>query len=280
MIKKLLAVIALSLTCTVAAASTAGIQTAPDRMHDMAALQNGAKLFVNYCLNCHSANAMRYNKLMELGLTEDEIKKNLLFSRERVGDLMTISMTPADAKRWFGTTPPDLSVIARAKSESFGYSGKDYIYSYLSTFFRDAETKTGWNNVVFPSVGMPNVLWELEGPRTMTDVQVHQVPDEQGNMHWVRTTSVFDEYGYAHINNEKLSNYNGDVSRTTKFDSKDAASFAKFESDVADLSNFLSWMADPSQFERQQIGVVVLIILAIFLLVAIRMNKTYWKHVR
>ncbi|MFA7438776.1 cytochrome c1 [Castellaniella sp.] len=282
MIKKLLGVLALSLTCTFAYAADGGaqIQKAPDRISDLAALQNGAKMFVNYCLNCHSASAMRYNKLMDLGLTEEDIKKNLLFTRERVGDLMTISMTPEDAKRWFGTIPPDLSVIARAKSTSFGPSGVDYIYTYLSTFFRDAERNTGWNNVIFPNVGMPNVLWELEGPRTLTDVQVHQVPNESGNMHWVKTTSVFDHNGYAEITNETLANYQGDVTRTTTFDSKDAKAFAQFQNDVADLSNFLGWMAEPVQLERREIGVIVMIFLVLFLLIAIRMNNTYWKHVR
>src|SRR5690606_35969273 len=113
MIKKLLGAIALSLTCTVsiAAESSHPIETAPNRINDMASLQNGAKLFVNYCLGCHSANSMRYNKLTEIGLSDEEIKKNLLFTTDKIGDLMHIAMTPEDSKRWFGAAPPDLSVI-------------------------------------------------------------------------------------------------------------------------------------------------------------------------
>ena len=93
---------------------------APYRVNDMASLQNGAKLFVNYCLNCHSASSMRYNKLKDIGLTDQQIKESLLFTGEKVGDMMNVAMTAKDAKKWFGTTPPDLSVIARAKSVNAG----------------------------------------------------------------------------------------------------------------------------------------------------------------
>ncbi|CAM5784964.1 cytochrome c1 [Castellaniella caeni] len=281
MIKKLLGALALSLTCTLAfAEGGAHIDRAPDRITDLAALQNGAKLFVNYCLNCHSANSMRYNKLMDLGLTENEIKKNLLFSRDKVGDLMTISMTPEDAKKWFGAAPPDLSVIARAKSANFGPSGVDYIYTYLRGFYRNTTKKTGWDNTVFPSVAMPNVLWELEGPRTYTSIDVHQVADAQGNEHWERTTTVYDEAGFPSAKSEKLADYHGDATHTGRFDSADQKTYSEFESNVADLSNFLGWMAEPGQLLRKQIGVWVMLFLFLFLFVATRMNKAYWKHVR
>lgn len=281
MIKKLLGVLALSLVSTFAfAEGGAPLDRAPDRLTDLASLQNGAKLFVNNCLNCHSAHSMRYNKLTALGLTDEEIKKNLLFSRDKIGDLMTVSMTPVDGKEWFGTAPPDLSVIARAKSQNFGASGVDYIYSYLRGFYRDTSKKTGWNNSVFPSVAMPNVLWQMEGPRSYTSVAVHQVADAKGNEHWVRTTTVFDQDGFSKATNEDLNDYHGDETMTGRFDTADAASFAKFESNVADLSNFLGWMSEPVQLERKQIGVWVLLFLFLFLYVTIRMNRAYWKHVR
>src|SRR5690554_7013851 len=125
MIKKILGALALTLSIGGVTHAAGGnlIESAPNRITDLAALQNGAKLFVNYCLNCHSANSMRYNKLTDLGLTEDEIKKTLLFTSDKVGDLMTIAMTPEDDKNWFGAAPPDLSVIARAKSTTMGPSG-------------------------------------------------------------------------------------------------------------------------------------------------------------
>ncbi|MGB6008240.1 cytochrome c1 [Castellaniella sp.] len=282
MIKKLLGALALSLTCTLTFAAEGGVHLdrAPDRITDLSALQNGAKLFVNYCLNCHSASSMRYNKLMDLGLTEADIKKNLLFSRDKVGDLMTISMTHEDAKKWFGAAPPDLSVIARAKNSNFGPSGVDYIYTYLRSFYRDTTKKTGWDNTVFPSVAMPNVLWELEGPRSYTSVQVHEVSDDKGAAHWTRTTKVFDASGFATVKNEALPGYEGESSLSGRFDSADPKTFSQFESNVADLSNFLGWMAEPGQLLRKQIGVWVMLFLFLFLFVAIRMNHAYWKHVR
>lgn len=281
MMKKLLGVLALSLTCTMAvAAGGAHLDRAPDRINDLTALQNGAKLFVNYCLNCHSANSMRYNKLTDLGLTEDEIKKNLLFTSDKVGDLMTIAMTPEDGKNWFGAAPPDLSVIARAKSTTMGPSGVDYIYTYLRTFYRDASTKTGWNNTTFPSVGMPNVLWELEGPRSMTRVAVHEVVADDGSKQWVRTTTAFDPEGFSTVTNETLSDYRGSATENITFHTDHPKQFSAFENDAADLSNFLGWMAEPNQLVRKQIGVWVLLFLFIFLFVALRMNAAYWKHVR
>ena len=281
MMKKLLGVLALSLMSTLAfAEGGVHLDHAPDRITDLAALQNGAKLFVNNCLNCHSANSMRYSDLEALGLDEDQIKKNLLFTRDKIGDLMTIAMTPADGKQWFGAAPPDLSVIARAKNENFGPSGVDYIYTYLRSFYRDTSKKTGWNNVVFPSVAMPNVLWQMEGPRSYTSIQTHEVSDAQGAAHWVRTTTHYDEDGFATAKNEDLKDYEGDSTLTGRFDSADPKTFTQFENNVADISNFLGWMAEPVQLERKQIGVWVLLFLFLFLFVAVRLNGAYWKHVR
>ena len=120
------------------------------------------QVFVNYCLNCHSASYLRYNRLNDIGLTEEQIKDNLLFTADKVGETMTIAMQRADAKDWFGAPPPDLTVIARARASEFG-SGADWLYTYLRGFYRDDARPTGWNNVVFANVGMPHVLWELQG---------------------------------------------------------------------------------------------------------------------
>lgn len=139
---------------------------APDKLDDVAALQHGAKLFVNYCLNCHSASYMRYNRLTGIGLTEQQIKDNLLFTGDKVGDLMTIAMRQDDAKHWFGVAPPDLSLVARARTSELG-SGADWLYTYLRGFYRDDSRPTGWNNVVFENVAMPHVLWELQGEQVM-----------------------------------------------------------------------------------------------------------------
>src|SRR5690625_2453970 len=183
MIKKLLAVVALSFAYALSAGVAHGykLDRAPDRLTDMASLQNGAKLFVNYCLSCHSAQSLRYNKLTEIGLSQEEIENNLLFTSDKVGDLMTIAMTPADAEKWFGTTPPDLSVIARSRSQTMGPSGVDYVYSFLRGFYRDASKVTGWDNTVFPNVGMPHVLWNLQGERTLSRTTIKEQDQEDGS---------------------------------------------------------------------------------------------------
>ena len=134
--------------------------TAPIDANDNASLQRGARTFVNSCLNCHSANYMRYNRLQDIGLTEAQIKDNLLFAGEKVGDAMRTSMSPKEAKKWFGVAPPDLSVEVRAR-------GADWVYAYMRGFYRDETTPTGWNNTVYDKVAMPHVLYELQGEQVM-----------------------------------------------------------------------------------------------------------------
>jgi ubiquinol-cytochrome c reductase cytochrome c1 subunit len=151
------------------------LDRAPDRSHDLPGLQHGAKVFVNYCLNCHGASALRYNNLLALGLSEQQIQENLMFTAEKPGELMAVAARAQEAKQWFGVAPPDLSVIARARASEFG-SGADWLYTYLRTFYRDPSTATGWNNVAFPTVAMPHVLWELQGEQVMgADHKLHLV---------------------------------------------------------------------------------------------------------
>ena len=147
------------------------LDRAPIDPIDNESLQRGAHTFVNYCLNCHSANYMRYNRLRDLGLTEQQIRDNLVFTGAKVGDLMKIAMDPKDAKEWFGTPPPDLTVIARSRSSHAG-PGSDWLYTYLRTFYRDSSRPTGWNNVVYPNVGMPHALWQLQGEQVLKEAQV------------------------------------------------------------------------------------------------------------
>ena len=129
-------------------------------LHDKLSLQRGAQIFVNHCLNCHAASAMRYSKLTDLGLTEAQIRDNLMFAGDKVGDPMTTTLDPKDGKAWFGVMPPDLSLVARSR-------GADWLYTYLRGFYRDPAAKTGWNNTVFPNVGMPHVLWEYQGSQVL-----------------------------------------------------------------------------------------------------------------
>lgn len=282
MIKKLLGAIAITLLCTVSAGAdeAAKVTPAPDRINNLPALQNGAKLFVNYCLSCHSAKSLRYNKLLELGITEDDIKKNLLFTTDKIGDLMEIALTPEDAKNWFGTTPPDLSVIARAKSTTMGPSGVDYIYSFLRAYYRDNQRKTGWNNAVFPNTAMPHVLWQLQGPVEYTEVKTQPVSNDDGQTEWVRTKTTWDYNGFSETSTETLANYRGSAKVENIFKPADAEKAAAFDNDVADLANFLGWMAEPNQLFRKRLGVWVLIFLGIFFVAAWRLNAAYWKHVK
>ena len=220
------------------------------KLQDVAALQTGAKLFVNYCLNCHSAQYMRYNRLRDIGIGEDLIKKNLLFTDNKVGDTMKVALDPKQAKEWFGAVPPDLTVISRSRA-GLGGSGADYLYTYLRTFYRDDTRPTGWNNLVFPNVGMPNVLWELQGQRA---AKFTEAKDEEGAV-------VHRFAGYQVLAPGKLSDHD-------------------FDEQVADLVAFLQWMGEPAQFERLRVAVWVMIFLAIFTFIAWRLNAAYWKDVK
>jgi ubiquinol-cytochrome c reductase cytochrome c1 subunit len=223
-----------------------------DKMNDVAALQNGAKLFVNHCLNCHSAAYMRYNRLRDIGLSEAQIKDNLLFTTDKVGDTMKSALDPKQAKEWFGAVPPDLTVIARSRASSAG-TGADYLYTYLRTYYRDDTKATGWNNLAFPNVGMPNVLWELQGQRRAVYADEKDPHDPAKTVHVMK--------GFEQISPGKLTPL-------------------QFDNEVADLVAYLQWMGEPAQASRFKLGVVVLILLGLFTIVAWRLNAAYWKDVK
>ena len=152
----------------VIAAASGGVHLdkAPNVQGDPAALQNGARLFVNYCLSCHGASFVRYHRLTELGLSEAQVRDNLMFTADKIGEPMRVAARPAEQKQWFGANPPDLSLVARARASEEG-SGADWLYTYLRSFYRDDQRPTGWNNTVFANVGMPHVLWELQGEQVL-----------------------------------------------------------------------------------------------------------------
>jgi len=228
------------------------LDRAPARDQDLSAVQNGARLFVNYCLNCHSAALMRYNRLRDIGLTEDQIRDNLLFTSEKVGDLMKVNLRAEDARNWFGAAPPDLSVIARAKSSGEG-SGADWLYTYLRTYYKDDSRATGWNNLVFPNVGMPHVLWELQGVRSASFVEEKDPYDP------AKTVQKFA--GFEQVKPGTLS-------------------AQQYDSEVADLVAFLGWMSEPIKNKRQQLGVWVLLFMFLLVLLTWRLNASYWKEVK
>lgn len=251
LLKKLIAALALLPALALANEGGFPLEHAPERT-ELASLQNGAKLFVNYCLNCHAAASMRYNRLKDIGLTEDQIKNNLLFTSDKVGDLMKISMLPKDAKEWFGAVPPDLSVITRARASDAG-TGADWIYTYLRSFYKDDSRPTGWNNMLFPNVGMPHVMWELQGVRSAKFVE-EKNPHEAGKMEHKFA-------GFEQVKPGKLASLDYDVA-------------------VADLVAYLDWMSEPGKKFRKSLGIWVFMFLAFLSLLAWRLNASYWKEVK
>jgi ubiquinol-cytochrome c reductase cytochrome c1 subunit len=224
-----------------------------EKMSDMAALQNGAKLFVNYCLNCHSAAYMRYNRMRDIGLSEADIKGNLLFAADKVGETMKVSLDPKDAKDWFGANPPDLTVIARSRADGAKGSGADYLYTYMRNFYRDDTKATGWNNLAFPSVAMPHVMWELQGQRAAKFEDVTDPHDASKKIHAFA--------GYQQLTPGTLNE-------------------RQYDEAVADLVAYLQWMGEPAQGQRFQLGVIVLIFLGFLTIFAWRLNAAYWKDVK
>ena len=224
-----------------------------ERITDMTALQNGAKLFANYCLNCHQAAFMRYNRLRDIGLTEKQIQDNLVFTGVKVGDTMKVAMDPKDAKAWLGVLPPDLTLIARSRSSAGQGPGSDYLYTFLRTYYRDDTKLTGWNNLAYPNAAMPHALWELQGQQRAV---FEQRKDPHDPMKTIETFKAFEQ-----ITPGLLSQ-------------------AEYNLAIADLVAYLQWMAEPNQTSRVRLGVFVLLFLAVFTVIAWRLNASFWKDVK
>ncbi len=246
--KKLLFALLLLPMAVLASGPELKLDKAPDRSKDPAALQNGAKLFVNYCLNCHSASYMRYNRLEGIGLSEAQIRDNLMFTADKIGEPMRIAMQRAEATQWFGAAPPDLTVIARARASELG-SGADWLYTYLRSFYRDDQRPTGWNNTVFPNVGMPHVLWELQG-----DQVAHAESQDDGHGGKVEHVSL-------------------------KLDKPGKLSAQEYDNAVADLVGFLVYMGEPAAEWRKQLGWAVLAFLAVMFGLTYALKRNYWKDI-
>lgn len=254
-----------------------------EKLTQQAALQNGAKLFVNYCLNCHGAALMRYNRLQDIGLTDEQVKRSLLFTAEKVGEPMKVAIRAADAKEWFGALPPDLSVIARARSSGAG-SGADWLYTYLRSYFRDSTRPHGWNNVLFENVGMPHVFWEQQGSRGATLEEVREVVDEQTGKAtgFVKSVVTFDANGARSEKSEKLDGRNHHASRhwTLSAPAGGNMSQAQYDETVADLVAYITYMSDPTAQTRTRLGVWVMLFLGVFTVIAWYLNREYWKDVK
>lgn len=219
------------------------LDRSPHDPRDLVSLQAGAKVFVNYCLGCHGAQYMRYNRLTDLGLEEGQIRDNLMFTADKVGEPMRTTLPQKAAKQWFGVTPPDLSLIARSR-------GADWLYTYMRTFYRDPKTATGWNNLVFPNVGMPHALWMLQGQNAL---EVVKTKDAAGHER---------------------------VDYRLKQIAPGALTPLEYDATVRDLVNFLVYVGEPAAQKRRTIGIVVLFVLGVLFIFAYLLKKEFWRDVR
>ena len=235
---KFLAFLSAALLSAGAFASGSGypLDKAPVDLSNNVSLQRGAAAFQSYCSGCHSLGYMRYSRLTDIGLTDEQIKKGLLPDGAKMGDTMAIPMRPQDAKSWFGVMPPDLSVEARSR-------GSDWIYTYLRTFYRDESRPTGWNNLVYERVGMPHVLYQLQGELAL----------EHG------------EAGHGAAKLVKVSD--GQLSA------------AEYDALTGDITNFLTWVAEPVRESRVRMGFFVIGFLLVMLVLVYNLKKEYWKDV-
>jgi ubiquinol-cytochrome c reductase cytochrome c1 subunit len=225
-----------------------------------AALQRGARDFVNYCLSCHSAQYMRYSRLTDIGLTEEQIKDNLMFATDKIGNPMTVAMRPSDAAAWFGAAPPDLSVEARVR-------GRDWLYSYLLAFYRDDKTATGWNNLVFPNVAMPHVLWNLQGMQKLVETDYDDREKAEA--------AVIAAKGLAMLEPAPGGKY---LVKTLAEDVPGTLSAADYKAFVADLVDYLDYMGEPVKYERVDIGIGVVIFLGLLFALVYALKRSYWSE--
>jgi ubiquinol-cytochrome c reductase cytochrome c1 subunit len=233
---------------------------------DKAALQRGAALYMNYCSGCHSLKYHRYSRSAEdLGLTEAEVQDNLIFSEARIGDTMGTAMAPADAEKWLGKAPPDLSVEARTKE-----AGGDWIYAYLKSFYVDESRPTGWNNTVFPGASMPNVLWEMQGVQ-------HAAAAEAGEGH----AGAAEGHAAAPACPEGSEARAGTGGHGFCIPEAQKGSLTadQFDRAARDIAAYLAYVGEPAAIKRESIGVWVVLFLAFFTFLAYLLKTEYWRDV-
>jgi ubiquinol-cytochrome c reductase cytochrome c1 subunit len=242
---KLIVALAAFAPAAYASGAAEAVQHASNDVGNVMSLQRGARNFVNYCLGCHSAKYVRYNRVgTDLGISEQQLIDNLMFTGERPFDTIRNGMNPDDAKRWFGVAPPDLSLVARSR-------GTDYVYTFLRSFYVDPSRSTGVNNLMLPGTAMPHVLWELQGEQ---EVVWEGKMDAQGN-----ASKHFKEF--KSVKPGKLTP-------------------EEFDGFVRDTVNFLDYIAEPVQLKRQSLGYRVIAFLLFFTLLAYLLKKEYWKDVK
>lgn len=229
------------------------MESAQVDLGDKGALQRGAAHFMNYCSSCHSLTYLRYSRMaQDLGLTEEQVKQNLMFQNANFGDPMDTGMDPAQAAVWFGKAPPDLSLIARRKAE-----GPDWVYNYLKSFYIDESRPMGWNNSVFPGASMPNVLWQLQGSQHALTEAKHE-----------GEACAKGEYKGRCITGFSIPDHR-----------KGTLSPEQFDQVARDITAFLTYAGEPSAAKREALGVWVVLFLAMFTLLAYFLKKEYWQDV-
>ncbi len=266
---KLTALIATLLLAAAGAAGTAAaaggadlrLEPAPINRLDTDSLQRGARTFVNYCLSCHSARFMRYNRLTDLGIDIPMIEDNLMFATDKVGETMQVAMTAKDAKAWLGVPPPDLTVVARVR-------GADWLYNYFLAYFQDSASATGWNNLVFPNVGMPHVLWSQGGVNRLVATEYASHEQAQG--------AAIAAKSLVQLVPGKGGKY---VVETLVQDSPGALTPVQYKAMVADLVNYLDYMGEPAKNKRISLGFIVLLYLGVLFVFVYWMKREYWKDV-
>lgn len=241
--KRFLAILALSITSlpSWAAGGGEGLQQSGANVHETASVQRGATLFVNYCHSCHSAEFMRYQRLaQDLEMSEEQVEQNLIFSQAQITDYMKAAM-PAESANWLGKKPPDLSLTARSR-------GADWIYSYLKGFYMTPE---GWNNTVFPNASMPHVLWELQGiQRPIMETYA-------------------DDAGQQHTRIKEL-----------RLDQPGSLAPAEYDAAIRDITAFMIYLGEPSIIKREQMGIWVILFLAVFTFLAYLLYKEFWRDIK
>ena len=273
MMKRLCLVTVLWVASTIvamAAGSMHLLEAKPD-IHDKASLQNGAKLFVNYCMSCHSLSYMRYNRMAsDLGLTDSQVIDNLMFASDKVVNSMDVAMQQSDAQKWFGSAPPDLSVIARSR-------GANWLYSYLVTFYEDpAPTRPfGVNNVVFKDVAMPHALWALQGHQRYIAAPV------EGKVRSEHVNGLATDPNGILIRREVTLD-SGEVLRVAdrlEVSIPGQLQPGAYRAASRDLVNFLVYAGEPAKLQRDAMGIWVLLFLAILFVLSRLLYKEYWRDV-
>lgn len=282
-------IIALSPLAAGASGEEVHLDHAKVNLENKAALQRGAKYFVNYCLSCHSAAYLRYNRMAQgIGVSDADVAKNLMFVAEKIGETMTVAMRPKDGAKWFGTAPPDLTVVSRSR-------GVDWLYTYLRTFYADPHRPFGVNNTTFKDVAMPDVLVGLEGVKELVAPRGGEQHDAEAPTFELAMLGSVCKKPYEDLtkNAEGVPGWDklGGVTKAAYVQLRQSASAMPAWDDLAkgctqeydgvvnDIVTFLSYMGEPAQLERRHLGVFVLLFLAVFFVFAYLLKKDYWKDV-